>query len=51
MWFDQEFHLEEYYGRILSSRGRKYVDKQRYTGQYALFGNMYKCQQDESDQC
>jgi len=42
MYFDQESHLEKYYGRILNSRVSKLVNKQIYCGQYALFGKMYK---------
>ena len=30
---------------------RKMVNKQRYCGQYAVFGEMYKFQPDESEQC
>jgi len=51
MQFDRELYSEIYYGRILSSRVRTFVDKRRNTGQYELFGKMYKFQRYESDQC
>jgi hypothetical protein len=40
--FDQEFWIENYYGRILTSRVRILVNKQSYTGQYAIFGITYR---------
>jgi hypothetical protein len=40
--FDQEFWIENYYGRILTSRVRILVNQQSYTGQYAIFGITYR---------
>jgi hypothetical protein len=42
MQFNQEFYLEKYYGRILTSHMRILVNKQSYSGQYALFGITYR---------
>jgi len=42
MQFDREFCLENYYGRILTSRVRILVNKQSYSGQYAIFGLTYR---------
>ena len=51
MWFDRELDLEKYYGRILSSRVRILVNKQRLSRQYALCAKIYNVSPDESDQC
>jgi len=40
MLFDQEYYLEKYYGRILTSRMWILVNQQKYSWQTALFGNM-----------
>jgi len=42
MQFDREFYLENYYGRILTSRMRILVNKQSYTGQYAIYSLTYR---------
>jgi len=42
MQFDREFYLENYHGRILTSRVRILVHKQSYSGQYAIFGLIYR---------
>jgi hypothetical protein len=41
MYFDQEFHLQKYHGRILSSCMKKLVHKPSYSGQYTSFGEIY----------
>jgi len=44
MLFDQEFHLDKYYGRILSSRMWILVKKQNDSGHNEVFGKIYKFQ-------
>jgi hypothetical protein len=41
MQFDGVLYLENHYGRILTCRVRILVNKQIYSGQYALFGITY----------
>jgi len=42
MYFDDEFDLENYYGRMLTSRERTFVNKQTCSIQYASSGIRYK---------
>jgi hypothetical protein len=49
MYFDWELYLEKHNGRILASGMRLLINKQIYSGRYALFGMIYKFLPDESD--
>jgi hypothetical protein len=51
MQFNREFCLENYYGRILTSRVKLLVNKQSYSWQYAICGLTYRFEPDESDHC
>jgi len=54
-WFfiflDQEFNLEIYYGRMVSSHLWILVDEQVYSRRNEWFSRIYKCYQYESEQC
>jgi len=42
MMLDREFHLEKYYGRIVSSRVMIIVDEKNYSRRNVIFREIYQ---------